>query len=97
MSRGRKPPGWAELEERFARVAPADLPTEPWVLVRTPPWKAMTPTGGVFARVVDNEAYLRHLRRDLSEGPDGPRGKVVIHDLELLRAALDAHNGERKC
>jgi hypothetical protein len=49
----------------------------------------MSPTGGPFMRVTNNESYLRHLRADLAAGPSGPRGHVVVSDLEDLRVALD--------
>ena len=49
----------------------------------------MLPLGGEFMKITNNERYLKHLKADLAEGPSGPRGRVVVGDLELLRSALD--------
>lgn len=84
-----KPPWWVELEARFALITPSDLPQEPWVLRYTAAGQAMSPTGGPFTKVTNNENYLKHLKADLAEGPDGPRGHVVVKDLEDLKNALE--------
>jgi hypothetical protein len=92
-----KPDWWISLEDRFSRISPADLPHEPWVLLQTPPGASMSPRGGPFMRVFDNEAFLKHLKADLAAGPDGPRGHVIMNDLASLRLALEektsAHHG----
>jgi hypothetical protein len=93
-TRVSKPDWWVKFEERFGKLEPTALPPPPWILSHTEPGRAMAPTGGTFSRVVDNEAYLRHLRRDLAKGPNGPRGKVVMGDLEDLRIALEKYNAE---
>jgi hypothetical protein len=83
-----KPDWWIEVEGRLAKITAADLPPAPWVLKRTEPGRAMAVLGGPFITVLDNEIFLGRLKEDVSEGPNGVRGAVVMGDLRALKNAL---------
>lgn len=93
METTAKPDWWIEVERRLAKVTPADLPPVPWVFKHTAPGRAMSTLGGPFVTVRGNEAFLAALKRDVSEGPTGPRGQVVMDDLRALRKVLNEKEG----
>ena len=83
-----KPRWWVEVESRLALVTPEDLPAVPWALMSSTPEQSSNGLGGPYLTIHDNEVFLGSLKRDVNEGPDGPRGMVVMNDLRALRAAI---------
>jgi hypothetical protein len=76
--------GWLAAKAWLEELSPASLPEPPWVLAYTPGGQGTHPTGGPFLTVHNNEGFLRALKRDMSRGPNGPRGRAVTEDLKLL-------------
>lgn len=86
------PAWWAEMEGRLTQVAPADLPPVPWALHSAKSvmiGKSMF-RGGPYETVIDNEAFLRTIKREVALGPGGTRARsgVLLGDLRALREAL---------
>lgn len=90
-----KPAWWREVESRLSVVFPMDLPEPPWALYTSTPGQSSNGLGGAYLTVHDNERFLEDLKREAGEGPDGPRGAVIMKDLSALRVVIDREKERR--
>lgn len=89
-----KPAWWLDVEAWLSRVTPAMLPATPWVLKESQDGQSGGPLGGPYVTIHDSGRFLADLRKELAEGPRGPRGQVIMEDLAALKKVLT--NQEKK-
>jgi hypothetical protein len=75
------------------QLRPEDLPPAPWVLAVRPECvigKVFVPEAP-YARVTDNEVWLRELQQEIRRGPSGPRVRTgaLREDLVHLAKAIE--------
>jgi hypothetical protein len=90
-----KPAWWLDVEAWLDRVTPAMLPPAPWVLKESKDGQSGGPLGGPYVTIHDSERFLAGLRRELGQGPTGPRGQVILEDLQALKGVLTSQEQER--
>jgi hypothetical protein len=91
--REREKARWSEdiypLLSMALQLTPEDLPEAPWVLASTVDrqiGKTFVPAAP-YARVTNNENWLRGLQLEIRRGPSGPRARTGVLREDLVNLA----------